>query len=567
MNRGQVAFDIKAPAIYSKLAVHISAHRIAPYTSHSQARVDNSGACSLSQRYKMKGILRHPSVIFSALALLLVLLISSCSSSPPELSADELETEATGSTLAVKVKGTSSGLSTKYIGANGTELEYSRDFKINDVKALGITTYRLWSGMEKLEPVDDDGVYGSPSIAQMKQSGSRVNLVNWSAFDARMKDHGDILKQLHTVPGMQPMMILRNSGWWGNFWVPKMNVTGSSCTAPNGSNIVWPKFTQDDWNEWWQHVFAVVYWVNVRNGNSMRVDHWGVHNEPNHAPQQGWCGTKAQYLEFVKYTNDAIDFVYKTYLNNRPRSVIGGTTSGRKGWQDWIRPLLKNSTGYQPSMFNALAVNAFGAGMGKRVATTRNLTLASGTASYVRNYPIWVTEMGGYKATPYANIRTVVDHLVNSLIAGSTPGKTRAEGAVMYRLFDGTHGVRTNGLVKSDGTRRPGFYAFRLAVMALNGGKQVFPTQFSNSSVKAITTRESSSSYNLLMTNKSSKTTFPVRADVAELLKSGKAELYLFSGSRSGSQSLQPFSSFNFSNGRLQFNLPPRSVVLVRFRS
>ncbi|NJM63444.1 MAG: hypothetical protein HC849_30005, partial [Oscillatoriales cyanobacterium RU_3_3] len=23
--------------------------------------------------------------------------------------------------------------------------------------------------------------------------------------------------------------------------------------------------TEADWNEWWEHVFATVYWLNVRN--------------------------------------------------------------------------------------------------------------------------------------------------------------------------------------------------------------------------------------------------------------------------------------------------------------
>lgn len=518
----------------------------------------------------MKRKSRHPLVIFSALAILLVLLISSCSSLPPEPSPDELETEATGSTLAVKVRGPSSGQSIRYIGANDAN-SVRTNINISDIKALGITTYRIHGGMEAFEPEDDNSVFGLPTIATMKQAlsnnRSRVNeFVNWSAFDARMKGHGENLKQLYTVPGMRPVMVLRNSSWWGKFWVPKMNVTGSSCTAPNGSNIVWQKFTQDDWNEWWQYTFAVVYWINVRNGSSMRVDDWQVHNEPNHAPQQGWCGTKEQYREFVKYTNDAIDFVYKTYLNNRPRNVFGGNTSGRKGWEDWVRPLLKNSSGYQPSSFNVIATNAFRSSVAKRVKAIRKLTRESGTASYVRNYPIWLTEMGDYKSGQWDNTQKIVNDLVNSLIVGSTPGETRVEGVHMYRLYDGSPNSSL-GLIKSDGTRRPGFYAFRLAVMALNGGKQVFPTQFSNSYVKAITTRESSSSYNLLMTNKSSKTTYPIRADVAELLKAGKAELYLFSSSRKGSQSLQPLSSFNFSSGQLKFNLPPRSVVLVRFRS
>jgi hypothetical protein len=123
------------------------------------------------------------------------------------------------------------------------------------------------------------------------------------------------------------------------------------------------------------------------------------------------------------------------------------------------------------------------------------------------------------------------------------------------------------GLIKSNGSRRAGFYAMRLAVMALNGGKAVYPTQLSSSTnVRAITTREGSGGYNLLMTNRSS-TSYKTQADVSSLLASGSAELYLFNGSRKGSNSLTRLSAFRFSGGKLNFDLPPSSIVLVRFRS
>jgi hypothetical protein len=216
-------------------------------------------------------------------------------------------------------------------------------------------------------------------------------------------------------------------------------------------------------------------------------------------------------------------------------------------------------------MFDVIDIHPYATSMPRHVSTARRLSRESGTASYVRNYPIWTSEMGGYKSNQWDSLPLIIDTLVNNLIAGSTPGDSRVEGAALWRMYDGSSD--SWGLIKSNGSRRAGFYAMRLAVMALNGGKAVYPTQLSSSTnVRAITTREGSGSYNLLMTNRSSTTSYKTQADVSALLASGNAELYLFNGSRKGSNSLTRLSAFRFSGGKLNLNLPPRSVVLVRFR-
>jgi len=65
-----------------------------------------------------------------------------------------------------------------------------------------------------------------------------------------------------------------------------------------------PPQTAEDWNEWWEHVFATVYWVNVRN--RLEVYDWQVLNEPDSSRQQGWGGTLQDYFVFTQVTNDAI---------------------------------------------------------------------------------------------------------------------------------------------------------------------------------------------------------------------------------------------------------------------
>jgi hypothetical protein len=516
-------------------------------------------------------------LLLSLFIVAVVAAFTACSTqrNAPEALAEELEVAATA--LTVKVSKPSSGRSIRYIGVNyGSALP-----QVNDLRELGVTSYRLLGGMARFEPADDDGKYGLPTISDMKRTlssnPSRVgNFVNLAAFDRNMAGMGVALKTLYKVPGMEPLMILRNSEPRGGapFWMPRMNTTGTGCKTASGQTIVWPQFTQADWNEWWQHVFAVVYWINVRNGSQMRVDRWAVHNEPNQQSStvsQGWCGTTEQYLEFIKYTRDAIDFVYKTYLGNRARYVHGGNLMAGRSVDTWARPMLRNGSGssfahrnfYQPSMISSINVHKFGNYFGRMMSRVRSLTRESGTVSYAQNMPIWSTEMGGRWDNQWDNTSRIVNHLVNSLIEGSTPGSSHVEGALVWRLYD-SHADR-QGLIRLNGSRRPGFYALRLATMALNGGKQVHPTSTGNSNVRAITTREPSGGYNLLLTNRSTSAAYAVNADVSALLASGNARIYLFNNSRKGPSSVQPLTSAKFRNGRMPVNLPPLSVVLVHF--
>ena len=76
----------------------------------------------------------------------------------------------------VTVSGTQWGVSSAYLGAN----EGSSGFNIADLQDLGINTYRIYGGMSRWEAQDDDGVYGSPTIDQIK---ANVNVINWSWWD------------------------------------------------------------------------------------------------------------------------------------------------------------------------------------------------------------------------------------------------------------------------------------------------------------------------------------------------------------------------------------------------
>ena len=65
---------------------------------------------------------------------------------------------------AITVSGTPWDMSTCYIGAT----EGNVRFNLADLQEAGITTYRIYGGMHRWEWQDDDGVYGSPTIAEIK---------------------------------------------------------------------------------------------------------------------------------------------------------------------------------------------------------------------------------------------------------------------------------------------------------------------------------------------------------------------------------------------------------------
>ena len=184
----------------------------------------------------------------------------------------------------IKISGTAAGVSTRYIGA----VEGNINFDIKDLQDLGINTYRIYGGMSRWEPEDDDGKYGWPEIAQIK---ANPNMINWAHWDKMMTEPPNgsdywwsgkpgtvwegnartIFSSLKQAK-IRPVVSIRNVD---NSWKPSWDLQLN------------PPRNQEDWNEWWEQVFATVYWLNVRN--DYRVDDWEIHNEPDHRAQ-GWGG-------------------------------------------------------------------------------------------------------------------------------------------------------------------------------------------------------------------------------------------------------------------------------------
>jgi hypothetical protein len=229
-------------------------------------------------------------------------------------------TSAEGATITVH--SAVLGQTTTYIGA--TE---AGGLWIDDLTDLGINTYRLWTKMDELEWWDDDDAAeggwddsenGTPTIAQIKADSASgfINTIPWAWWDDRFDApqdwrHGaqtrrDIIARL-TNSDITPIVVLRTYDDQGN-------------PEKRPEDVDWaprPPVNEAFRNEWWEHCFAIAYWLNVRN--DYQITHFEVLNEPDYNCQ-GWCnnncsdfaadfcGTQAEYAQLVMDAHDAIGY-------------------------------------------------------------------------------------------------------------------------------------------------------------------------------------------------------------------------------------------------------------------
>src|SRR6266852_8019425 len=242
-------------------------------------------------------------IVLALLAILINSKLVNLQGAPSQIT----PTPAVRATATLSVDGSQWGVSTCYI----SEVEGSSRFNIADLQDLGINNYHLYGGMSRWEAQDDSGIYGVPTINQIK---ANTNVINWESWDNVMTN---------PPQGSDYSWSPATPRWNGNartlfstLKAAHIRVIISLRNQDDQGEPKWvhnPPTTAADWNEWWEHVFATVYWLNVRNNYA--VNDFEIHNEPN-AKGQGWTptATEAQYFTFAQYTYDAIASVYRTYL-------------------------------------------------------------------------------------------------------------------------------------------------------------------------------------------------------------------------------------------------------------
>ena len=436
----------------------------------------------------------------------------------------------------ITVNGKQWGQSTCYIGAT----EGSSRFNIADLTDLGINTYHIYGGMSRWEPKDDSTVYGLPTIAQIK---SNPNVINWKIWDNVMTN----------PPNGSDYSWQSAPRWQGNartllgdLQAAHIRVILNLRNRDDQNQPSWspnPPVTTADWNEWWEHVFATIYWLDVRN--HYNVSDFEIQNEPN-APYQGWApqATEEQYFTFTKYTSDAISYVFHTYLPGQRFHIYAPVTSGGH----WDVDSLKQVSQYFDSMDNHVYYNYT-----QSVESIHDWMSATGHA----NEPLWITEWGSYKFE-YASEPFGVG-LINDLISGSFPGVDYVYGNTIFALYD--YNTSPVGLIDYKGNRRIDYYAMRMGIRALQGCRPTYQSVSSNKDLLAITTVDTDKNIYLLVTNTNMHTAYTVQANLSALQTSASGTMWQYGNGALDTVVSQP----TLSNGAASLISPASSAILVKF--
>jgi hypothetical protein len=438
----------------------------------------------------------------------------------------------------IMVSGTQWGWSTCYIGAT----EGSSNFNIGDLTSLGINAYHIYGGMSRWEAQDDSSVYGSPTIAQIK---ANPNVINWKWWDAIMTNppdgsdywwqpaprwHGNA-RMLFTelqAAHIQVVLDLRNR-----------DDQNQPAWSPN------PPETRADWNEWWEHVFATVYWLDVRN--HYNVTYFEIGNEPN-VRNQGWApqATEAQYFTFAQYTSNAISYVFHTYLPGQTFHVLAPATSG---YDTWPRDALQHI----PSSFDSMDIHVY-TNFRQAVEQVHGWMNETGHT----NEPLWVTEWGSYYKARYDSESFGVN-LLNDLISGSSPGNDYVFGSTIFSLYD--YGTNPLGLIDAHDHRRIDFYALQMGIRALQGCRPTYQSTTNINDIQTITTIDAQNNIYLLVSNTNPSTAYTIQADLSALRTQASGSMWQYDATHSDTIVGNP----SLRNGRVTFTVPASGAVLLKF--
>jgi hypothetical protein len=236
----------------------------------------------------------------------------------------------------------------------------------------------------------------------------------------------------------------------------------------------------DPGNGWAAFIRKLVRYYGVR----WNIHHWIIYNEPDIRPEETqqfeFAGTVEDYYKVVKVA-------YKAAKAADPQAVIH--LAGFTFWQDvvherqlyaerFLRHAVSDPEGRQNNLFfDVLTVHAFpGTDWLARVITqTRSLPISFGFPK-----PVWINEFNarptsdtGWPIRPMHDNETPITleeqatFIVQGAALALALGVERIE---VYKLFDNdvAEGYEAWGLVRADGSRRPGYYALKTVSQYFN---------------------------------------------------------------------------------------------------
>jgi hypothetical protein len=346
------------------------------------------------------------------------------------------------------------GPTTTYIGATEAGV-----FFPDDLADLGINAYRLWTKMGELEWWDDDDAraatpwtcthLGTPSITEIKadQASGFANTIPWDWWDEQFtgtyytwsgRSREQVIQDC-VANGVTPVLVLRNRDDAGQ---------------PDACEGRWaPDAPLDagDLDEWWEHCFALAYWLNVRH--SYGVTHFQVLNEPD-LPSQGWHGTQAEYVQLLHTAYDALTFAND--LAGLETVVHAPVVS------NYDSPYVAYTLDHADAHVAALDYHTYAGDPGPTISAVE-ATLAAHNPDGVTE-PIWVSEWGTYSSSYDTFARAMLT--ARQLLTFSAHA---VQGVTLFGMYDwGSF----DGLLDTDRTRSETYYAYRLMTRALKGGKE-----------------------------------------------------------------------------------------------
>jgi Glycosyl hydrolase catalytic core len=307
-----------------------------------------------------------------------------------------------------------------------------------------------------------------------------------------------------------------------------------------------PPRTEADWNEWWEHVFATVYWLNVRH--DFGVDDFEIHNEPDNR-SQGWGGSQADYFKLVKVAVDAIDHVYATYLPDRQFHIHAPKTTGGSRWPEAALAQI-------PRQFDSVNVHNYDGDISAYVRRVRGWMQRT---IHARS-PLWLGEWGTY-TQGYDDLKFSLN-LIKNMIRMSQPD-TDVYGSHIFSLYDWGRDGNLVGLVNATGDRRLAYYAFRQGIRALQGGRKVL---FSSRSADVMTivtqAPDDPKKFAVLMVNDQAQSQ-RIMLDISALLTAGTGEIREFSATAKD----EIVEKVAIEQGKIQFEIPAQASRLMMLSS
>ncbi|MGQ9779458.1 MAG: hypothetical protein ACUVRM_06230 [Bacillota bacterium] len=440
----------------------------------------------------------------------------------------------------ITVTGAPDGLTELSIGA----VEGNSRFNVAELVDVGFKNYRIYAGMSRLEPEDDDGVYGSPSIAEIK---ANPGIIPWAYWDYQFTRQDGYFWSGEGI-GVQVSLYQILSGLKANGIRPIVTLRN----VDNDNNPPWaqelnPPNSPEDWNEWWEHVFATVYWCNVLH--NLEVHDWEVHNEPDNS-SQGWAGTLQDYILFTQYTYDAIKYVYDTFLPGKTFRLYAPVATHCNEW-------ITNSIIQNDAIIDVIDWHRYGPPYDEAVTIHGWIDQYDSDGIHE---PLCLSEWGSYR-DQYTSVGDALNYA--TYLIDHNRSESKIEFSSVFSMYDWIWpGGDMKGLVAPDGTKRECYWMFRMMCRGLNCAKQKYAITHNipaNVWVYPIAAKDQTTgTLYVEIINKSAQPQ-AITLDLSAHTTSGTVTFREYSANKKD----EVIGSGVLSNGKITFTMPKSSILQV----